>query len=485
MTIGKVHFVGAGPGDAGLITVKGQRAIEKADVIIYDMLLNSKLLEAASLDCELIYCGKTPYSNGIKQSDINALLVSKALEGREVIRLKGGDPAVFGRVVEEAESLEANGISFEIIPGVTSGIAASIYAGVPVTHRNLGRFYAMLTGHGEGLQDIDWKGLVDSIDMMAFYMGAGNLPDICKNLIGHGKPGKTPVLVIRWGTYGRQVTVEGTLDDIAERAREGPLLNPAIILVGEAISLREKLQWFEKKPLFGQQFLVARTGTAKSSLAEGLQELGGDVLEFPKWMSASVKMEESQLLSFLSYERILFISPESIHGFLDSLTEYAIDFRRISSELYVVSSKSKKVLQKRGLSAKLKSEMPETGRLLVIGDRDKNQIDSDYGDADYAQSIEKFVDERFLEILPRMLAEKAVDTVLFSNRHSVDMLMEYTRKANVDSEELLKHASIGVIGKSTGNRVEDYGFSVDMMPEDPSVQGLVALIVNGRFLGSD
>lgn len=484
MTIGKVYFVGAGPGDAGLITVKGQRAIEKADVIIYDRLLNPKILEAASLDCELIYCGKTPYSNGIDQSDINALLVSKALDGLVVIRLKGGDPAVFGRVGEEAESLQANGISFEIIPGVTSGIAASIYAGVPVTHRNHGRSFAMVTGHGEGLQDIGWKGLVDGIDTIAFYMGVANLTDICKNLIGHGKPGNTPALVIQWGTYGRQETAEGTLDDIVERVREKSLLNPAITLVGDVITLRGNLQWFEKKPLYGQQFLVARTGTAKSHLAEELQELGGDVIEFPKWMANGVKMEESQLLSFLSYERILFTSPESIHGFLDSLTEHAIDFRRISSELYVVSRKSKQVLQQRGLVAKLQTEMEDTGRLLVIGDSDKNRIDSDYGEADYVQSIEKFVDERFLEILPRMLAEKAVDTVLFSNRHSVDMLMEYTSKANVDIEALLRRASIGVIGKSTGKRIQDYGFSVHMMPVEPSVEGLVALIVS-HGLGSD
>ncbi|PJN88040.1 uroporphyrinogen-III C-methyltransferase [Bacillus sp. mrc49] len=484
MTIGKVYFVGAGPGDAGLITVKGQGAIEKADVIIYDRLLNPKILEAASLDCELIYCGKTPYSNGIDQSDINALLVSKALDGLVVIRLKGGDPAVFGRVGEEAESLQANGISFEIIPGVTSGIAASIYAGVPVTHRNHGRSFAMVTGHGEGLQDIGWKGLVDGIDTIAFYMGVANLTDICKNLIGHGKPGNTPALVIQWGTYGRQETAEGTLDDIVERVREKSLLNPAITLVGDVITLRGNLQWFEKKPLYGQQFLVARTGTAKSHLAEELQELGGDVIEFPKWMANGVKMEESQLLSFLSYERILFTSPESIHGFLDSLTEHAIDFRRISSELYVVSRKSKQVLQQRGLVAKLQTEMEDTGRLLVIGDSDKNRIDSDYGEADYVQSIEKFVNERFLEILPRMLAEKAVDTVLFSNRHSVDMLMEYTSKANVDIEALLRRASIGVIGKSTGKRIQDYGFSVHMMPLEPSVEGLVALIVS-HGLGSD
>ncbi|CAH0125213.1 Uroporphyrinogen-III C-methyltransferase [Peribacillus sp. Bi96] len=476
MTKGKVYFVGAGPGDEGLITVKGQKAIEKADIILYDRLLNPKLLEAATLDCELIYCGKTPYTNGISQGEINELLVSNASAGHRVVRLKGGDPAVFGRVGEEAETLKDKGIPFEIIPGVTSGIAAAMYAGVPVTHRDYGRSFAMVTGHDRTKKDIDWKGLVHSIDTVAFYMGVTNLPYIRENLISNGKAGNTPVLVIQWGTYGRQETVEGTLDDIVERVNERSLQNPAITLVGDIISLRGKLQWFEKKPLYGQQFLVARTGTAKSSMAEALLELGGDVIEFPKWMTAKVKIDESQLLSFLLYDRILFTSPESVHGFLDLLTEYAIDFRRISSKLYVISRKSKMVIQQRGLMAELKSEMEEAGTLLVIGDRSKDQRDPAYGDGDYFQSIDKFVDERFLEILPRMLVEKAVDTVLFSNRHSVDVLMQYGNKADVDVEALLNHASIGVIGKSTGQRLEELGFSLDMMPKEPSVEQMVALI---------
>ncbi|MFE4810240.1 uroporphyrinogen-III C-methyltransferase [Peribacillus simplex] len=478
MTKGKVYFVGAGPGDVGLISVKGQKAIEKADIILYDRLLNPKLLEAATLDCELIYCGKTPYTNGITQGEINGLLVSKALAGHRVVRLKGGDPSVFGRVGEEAESLKDAGIPFEVIPGVTSSIAASMYAGVPVTHRDYGRSFAMVTGHDQTKKDMDWNGLVKSIDTVAFYMGVANLPYIRENLINHGKPVNTPALVIQWGTYGRQESVEGTLDDIVERVSERSLGNPAITLVGDIISLRGKLQWFEKKPLFGQRFLVARTGTAKSSLAETLDELGGEVIEFPKWNAAKVKIDESQLLSFLLYDRILFTSPESVHGFLDSLTEHAIDFRRISSKLYVLSRKSKKALQQRGLMAELKSEMSDTGTLLVVGDRNRDQRDPAYGDGDYFQLVDKFVDERFLEILPRMLDGKSVGTVLFSNRHSVDILMQYGKKADVDVEGLLNQASIGVIGESTGNRLKDYGFTLDMMPKEPSVEQLVELILN-------
>ncbi|MBR8644088.1 uroporphyrinogen-III C-methyltransferase [[Brevibacterium] frigoritolerans] len=201
-------------------------------------MLNPKLFEAAAFDCELIYCGKTPYTTGISQGEINELLVSKALEGHQVIRLKGGDPAVFGRVGEEAESLKIRGNPIRSHSGVTSSIAASMYAGVPVTHRDYGRSFAMVTGHDQTKKDIDWNGLV-SIDTVAFYMGVANLPSIRKNLINHGKPGNTPALVIQWGTYGRQESVEGTLDDIVERVSERSLGNPAITLVGDIISLRE------------------------------------------------------------------------------------------------------------------------------------------------------------------------------------------------------------------------------------------------------
>lgn len=208
------------------------------------------------------------------------------MEGKTVVRLKGGDPGVFGRVGEEADALSKNGIIFEIIPGISSGMAAPLYAGIPVTHREFGETFAVVTAHDkskEGKPSLDWQGLASGIDTIAFYMGIANLSYICKNLIQFGKPATTPVILIQWGTFGRQKTLEGTLETIAEKADEVKFTNPAITLVGNIISLRDKMNWFEKKPLFGRQILLARTGVTQSEMAKELADQGADVYEFPKW----------------------------------------------------------------------------------------------------------------------------------------------------------------------------------------------------------
>lgn len=249
MERGKVYLVGAGPGDPKLITVYGMECIQKADVIAYDRLVNPKLLTYAKEDAELIYCGKSPGRHHLIQDEIHTLLVEKALEGKTVIRLKGGDPFVFGRGGEEAEILKANGIEYEIIPGVTAGIAAPAYAGIPVTHRDHASSYAIVTGHGrdyKGQDNLNWQALAQGIDTIAFYMGIGNMPFICEKLIEHGRNGYTPVAVIEWGTTHQQRTITGTLNTISELAEQGNIKNPAILLVGDVVKMREKIQWFEK-----------------------------------------------------------------------------------------------------------------------------------------------------------------------------------------------------------------------------------------------
>ena len=247
---GKVYLVGAGPGDPKLITVKGMECLQQADVVVYDRLANPALLEYAPPRAERIYCGKYPDNHTMRQEAINQLLAEKALGGLTVVRLKGGDPSVFGRVGEEAEHLVQFGIPFEIVPGVTAGIAAPAYAGIPVTHREYGSSFAVVTGHlreEKPEQAVEkWRALAQGIDTVAFYMGIGNLPMIRKQLIEHGKDPKTPVAVIAWGTLPEQATVTGTLDDIEQRlADNSQITNPAIILVGDVVRLREKIQWFE------------------------------------------------------------------------------------------------------------------------------------------------------------------------------------------------------------------------------------------------
>ena len=247
--MGKVYIVGAGPGDVDLITVKGLRCIQEADVILYDRLINNELLTYAKPNAKLIFCGKLPNRHAMIQDNINLSLVQHASQGKIVTRLKGGDPFVFGRGAEEAEVLVENGIPFEIVPGITSGIAAPAYAGIPVTHRDLGSSFAIVTGHmREGKDDsIQWDSLAKGIDTLAIYMGVGNLPYICEQLLKHGKAATTPVALVHMGTYEQQYTVTGTLQTIVEIAKTQQVKNPSIIIVGEVVSLRDKIAWFEQK----------------------------------------------------------------------------------------------------------------------------------------------------------------------------------------------------------------------------------------------
>ncbi|MDQ0256610.1 uroporphyrin-III C-methyltransferase/uroporphyrinogen III methyltransferase/synthase [Evansella vedderi] len=249
---GKVYFVGAGPGDPKLITVKGAELLAQADVIIYDRLVNLELLNYGKKEAHRIYCGKTPNYPSISQEEINEIIVEHALEGKAVVRLKGGDPTVFGRVGEEASFCLEHGISYEIVPGITSGIAAPTYAGIPLTHREFSSSFAVVTGqkrkdHDPKGDEIRWEGLAKAVDTLVFYMGVKNLPYIRENLLLHGRDQNTPVALVRWGTYDHQETLVGKLHNIVELVEARNFQSPAIIVVGEVVSLREKLAWFEEE----------------------------------------------------------------------------------------------------------------------------------------------------------------------------------------------------------------------------------------------
>lgn len=245
--MGKVYLVGAGPGDPDLITVKGLRCIREADVILYDRLVNSNLLKEARPDAELVFCGKLPKFHTMRQETINHFLVKFARQGKVVTRLKGGDPFIFGRGGEEAQALVNQGIDFEVVPGITAGVAAPAYAGIPVTHRAFSSSVAFVTGHrrADGTDDIPWEHLAKGVDTLAIYMGMSHLPHICRQLIHHGCSPCTPAALVQWGTTEEQRTVTGTLDDIAEKAVRHDIGNPAIIIVGDVVGLRENIRWFD------------------------------------------------------------------------------------------------------------------------------------------------------------------------------------------------------------------------------------------------
>lgn len=247
--MGKVYLVGAGPGDPDLITVKGLRCIQEADVILYDRLVNKELLTYAKEGVELINCGKLPDYHLLQQETINRFLVKYAKKGKVVTRLKGGDPFVFGRGGEEAEALIENGIHFEIVPGITAGIAAPAYAGIPVTHRDHASSFAIVTGHRKKDEDdnIKWESLAKGIDTLAIYMGVKNLPYIQGKLLEHGKSPETPVALIHWGTLETQKTAISTLANVLKTAQNAEISNPCMIVVGEVVNLSEKINWFEPR----------------------------------------------------------------------------------------------------------------------------------------------------------------------------------------------------------------------------------------------
>ncbi|MFT9848729.1 uroporphyrinogen-III C-methyltransferase [Aneurinibacillus sp. REN35] len=250
MSYGKVYLVGAGPGDPKLITVRGVELLQQADVVVYDRLASPKLLDYAKDTAERIYCGKQADHHSLPQPEINRVIVEKALEGKEVVRLKGGDPFIFGRGGEEAEACIEAGIVYEVVPGITSGIAAPAYAGIPVTHRDYASSVAFITGHkaeGKDQAGIEWGKLVGAVHTLVFYMGVGNLGDIVKNLRKHGQTKDTPVALVRWGTCEEQETLVGTLETIVDQVQQARFRSPAVIVVGDVVRLREKLAWYEQK----------------------------------------------------------------------------------------------------------------------------------------------------------------------------------------------------------------------------------------------
>ncbi|PLT32572.1 uroporphyrinogen-III C-methyltransferase [Bacillus sp. V5-8f] len=483
MKKGKVYLVGAGPGDIGLITMKGMEAIRRADVILYDRLANPKLLDFARSDCELIYGGKLPDRHFLRQEAINELLIKKALEGKTVVRLKGGDPGVFGRVGEEAAGLAESGIPFEMVPGITSGIAAPLYAGIPVTHREYGGSFAVVTAHDkskDGKPKIDWAALAKGIDTISFYMGVANLPYICENLMKHGKAPDTPVILIQWGTMGRQKTLEGTLSTIAVKAERVNFSNPAITLVGDIASLHGKLSWFDKKPLYGRQILLARSGTEESMIAAELREQGADVIEFPKWKRTPVPVAEDILSQISNYDDILFTSPESVDEFFGLLMERAIDIRSIKAGLYAASIKSKQALQKRGLMAEITGDTNDWGKLLIIGDdrleSEKESYMSLYQNFDIFLTSRIQIDDQYPPIFMRMLEEAELDTAVFPSSASVRQFNAGLESAGLLVKEVLHGLNVVCMGKRSYQAAEEYGFNPTSMPDTSTKEELIKLL---------
>jgi uroporphyrinogen III methyltransferase/synthase len=346
---GIVYLVGAGPGDPGLLTVRGAKLLAAADVVVYDYLSNPLLLAHCRPDVERIYVGKKAAAHSFSQEQINALLVEKGLAGNRVVRLKGGDPFVFGRGGEECEALAAAGLPFEVVPGITAAIAAPAYAGIPVTHRDFNSSFTFITGHekeedykdpdsrgreaARGSSDLDWPS-VAKLPCLAFYMGVKSLPRICAKLVEHGMSPDTPAATIRWGTTPRQRTVVGTVANLATQVAEAGLKPPALTIVGKVVSLRDTLNWFEHRPLFGQTVAVTRTRQQASDLSQRLSDLGAAVIEAPTIElapPADLWVVDDALRSAGRYDWVVFTSANGAAFTRRRLFELGLDARVFGS----------------------------------------------------------------------------------------------------------------------------------------------------------
>lgn len=381
MSRGIVFLVGAGPGDPGLITVRGKKLIESADAIVYDALANKELLPADAVEAghpELFDVGKRGGDNkSVPQSDINELLVRLARDGKRVVRLKGGDPFVFGRGSEEAQALNDASVPFEVVPGVTAGIAAPAYAGIPVTHRGLGTSVTFVTGHeepGKATTQTNWNALAKAGGTIVLYMGVKTLPTIAAALIEGGMPGEIPAAAIQWGTLPRQRTVVATLETLAEMAAAAGVTAPVITIIGWPVILRDEIDWYERRPLFGKRIVVTRAAQQSSVLTDRLAELGADVLEMPATKIARLDLAplRAEMAALEGYQWLIFTSQNAVSIFWEQLLGSGRDARSFAGlSIAAVGPATAGALLERGIAVDVIPErFVAEGLLEKLGERD-------------------------------------------------------------------------------------------------------------------
>jgi uroporphyrinogen III methyltransferase/synthase len=339
------YLIGAGPGDPSLITVKGRRILTRADVILYDHLANDRLLDLAPAHAEKIYVGKKRATHEVTQEEISAMMIDRASRGLTVVRLKGGDPFIFGRGGEEMEALAAAGLPFEIVPGVTTPLGIAAYTGVPLTHREHSSAVTFVTGHN--VEAIDWS-KVGASETIVLFMGLVNFPAIARALIEKGRSPATPAMAVRWATRPNQETIVGTLETLPQRVSGAAMKPPATIIIGEVVALRDKFNWYERLPLFGQRIVVTRDRLQTSDLADPLEALGADAILLPtiEIRGPSDPQPLSDAIAKLeSYDWLIFTSANGVHYFIDALDKSAHDLRRLKSRICAIGPATKAAVE--------------------------------------------------------------------------------------------------------------------------------------------
>ena len=500
-----IYLVGSGPGDPGLFTVKGVRCMERADAVVYDRLAPEALLSHAKPGAERIYVGKRPGDDqAMKQEQINRVLVELGRAGKTVVRLKGGDPYIFGRGGEEALELTGAGIPFEVVPGVTSGVAAPAYAGIPVTHRNVSTSVAFITGHedpSKGRPDVDWKGIANGADTLVLYMGVGRLREISSELLAAGRDPETPVAVVRWGTLPEQKTVTGTLEDIAERVAEAKLKPPAITVVGGVVDLREAgLGWYERRPLFGRRVLVTRARAQAGELSAELEGLGAEVREFP---TIEVKPPEDftpldgAILSLDYFDWLVFTSVNGVGAFVDRLRHHDLDLRAVPrrAKVAAIGPATAGALQAVGLRVDVvPAEYRAESLIEAIGDgslagkrvlipRAKvarevlpERLREAGAEVVVPPAYETVPSSEGKEAIARDLAADEIDCVTFTASSTVENFAGAFGAE--ESARLLAGARVVCIGPITADTARGFGLRVDAEAREYTIPGLVEAVVD-------
>jgi uroporphyrinogen III methyltransferase/synthase len=502
MKEGKVYLVGAGPGDPGLITVKGMECLNQADVVIYDHLASAKLLKYAREDAETICAGKQHGSHTLPQDEMNKLMIEKARQGHTVVRLKGGHPFIFGRGGEEAEALAAERIPFEVVPGITSAIAAPAYAGIPLTHRKYTASVGIVTGHEDSTKPdstVDWSKLATGVGTLVILMGVKNLAKIVEKLISAGRDPKTPVALVRWGTTPQQTTLVGTLETIVAQAETAKLKPPVAIVVGEVVKLREKLNWFEKRPLFGKTVVVTRTREQASELVARLSAAGADCLECPTIRVVPPQdwhpLDEA-IDALDSYDWLVFTSVNGVCFFFDRLYEKGKDVRALKD---VRTATIGPVTAKRLRDFGLKSDiMPQTYRAESIVEafgqesmKGKRVLLPRAKEARPVLPVEvrkmgAIVDEiaayqteqarENADMLIKCLEERSVDLVTFTSSSTVRNLKALLPPERFES--LIEGVTVASIGPITAATAKELGFNVDIEAQEYTIDGLCKAILD-------
>ena len=503
MAKAKVYLVGAGPGDAGLITVKGMEALKEADCVVYDFLANARLLEHAKKGAETLYVGKKGLhprqgraAKIISQAEINALIIKKARSGKTVVRLKGGDPFIFGRGGEEAEGLVRAGISFEVIPGVTSAIAAPAYAGIPLTHRELASSVTFITGHEDPLKErssIAWDALSTGRGTLVFLMGWKNLAFIVRKLRENGWSADTPIALVRWGTLAKQQCVAGTLADIVRESAKRGMRPPVVTVVGEVVRLREKLNWFEAKPLFNKRILVTRALPQAFEFTRLLEREGAQVITFPTIKTAPpptwAKLD-SAIKRLKDYDWAIFTSVNGVKYFKERLYKLGYDLRELKGvKVCAIGERTEEEIKALGIRVDLtpreyraEAIISALGKRGIKGKRFllaraleareilPQEIKRLGGRIDVAPAYKTVRPKKEAGELKKLLWEGKIDVITFTSSSTVTNFASLFK--NKELPELLKNVQIACIGPVTADTARAHGMAVDIMPKRYTVPAL-------------